>query len=48
MLVTSLIIPIAVICFKQAREHGYAAFGMGNFTLALASMILTVSLKFLG
>jgi hypothetical protein len=48
MLVISLIFPLAVICFKLARENGYAAFGMGSFTIDVASIILTIVLKFLG
>jgi hypothetical protein len=46
--VISLIVSIAVICFELAHEHGYAAFGMGSFTLTLATAILTSIIKFFG
>lgn len=44
----SLMVYLAVTCFKLAHEHGYAAFGMGSFTLTLATAILTATIKFFG
>lgn len=36
-----------VICAKLAQEKGYQVFGLGDFTLAMAIIIVTVIFKFL-
>ncbi|KIM93233.1 hypothetical protein OIDMADRAFT_21558 [Oidiodendron maius Zn] len=44
LLVTIVII---VICTMLAQEKGYQVFGLGGFTLGVASIIVTVIFKFL-
>lgn len=47
LVVLLVTIVIVVICAKLAQGKGYQVFGLGGFTLAVASIIVTVIFKFL-
>jgi hypothetical protein len=47
LVVLSVATVVVVVCANLAQKKGYQVFGLGGFTLAVASIIVTVIFKFL-